>query len=177
MAAVLGALVERSAAKEAAVDERLRTLITELNQIREKLSRLYQAIEDVIVETDEEVKECINNLKARRDVIDASLGRIAEQASVSAVITPDRIFVFTLVRQKLDDGEILARKAYLRAIIARIEVDDDEVRVLGDKTVLAETVTGRRGTTGNVRGFVRKWCTREDSNLWPLPSEGSALSS
>ena len=25
--------------------------------------------------------------------------------------------------------------------------------------------------------YVRKWRTREDSNLWPLPSEGSALSS
>jgi len=25
--------------------------------------------------------------------------------------------------------------------------------------------------------LVRNWCTRQDSNLWPLPSEGSALSS
>ena len=107
-----------------------------------------------------------------------TVGRIAEHASVSAVITPDRISAFTdLVRQKLDDGEIQARKAYLHAIIGRIEVDDNEVQALGEKTVLAETVAVRRSVTGNVRGFVRKWCTREDSNLWPLPSEGSALSS
>jgi len=25
--------------------------------------------------------------------------------------------------------------------------------------------------------YLRKWRTRQDSNLWPLPSEGNALSS
>ena len=33
-------------------------------------------------------------------------------------------------------------------------------------------------TVAIIAAFRRsRWCTRQDSNLWPLPSEGSALSS
>ncbi len=35
---------------------------------------------------------------------------------------------------------------------------------------------GRRGTT-DAEYSEKSWRTQEDSNLWPLPSEGSALSS
>ncbi len=56
--------------------------------------------------------------------------------------------------------------------------------------LLIDVVPGRGGMfsldNGRERRFLtrfarrttrRSWCTRQDSNLWPLPSEGSALSS
>ena len=50
--------------------------------------------------------------------------------------------------------------------------------VSGSKAVLARsTATGVAKTMPAVLSFVWKWRTQEDSNLWPLPSEGNALSS
>jgi site-specific DNA recombinase len=62
-------------------------------------------------------------------------------------------------------------------VISYIEVGDDKVRIVGDKATLAAAIAGQQTQSENVRGFVRKWRTRRDSNPWPLPSEGSALSS
>jgi hypothetical protein len=49
-----------------------------------------------------------------------------------------------------------ARKAYLRSVISYVEVDDDRVRIVGEKATLAAVVAGQTHTN-KVRGFVRKW--------------------
>jgi hypothetical protein len=69
-----------------------------------------------------------------------------------------------LMVQKLDEGEVQARKGYLRAMISRIEVDDGKVRIVGEKAALMDVIAGRQTRDGTVRGFVRKWRARRDSN-------------
>lgn len=53
-----------------------------------------------------------------------------------------------------------SRKAYLRAIISRIEVCDKDTRIIGEKASLEKAV----GTTLTgqipVSGLVRIWCTQ-----------------
>lgn len=78
---------------------------------------------------------------------------------------------------KLDTGDINTRKGYIRSIIDAVEVDDHTIRIIGSKDVLQAAIAGKQTENGNVRGFVRKWRTRHDSNVWPSPSEGDALSS
>jgi hypothetical protein len=56
-------------------------------------------------------------------------------------------------------------------VISQIEADDDKVRIIGDKPILAAVIAGRQNQTAQVRGFVRKWRARRDSNSRPLPSE------
>ena len=103
---------------------------------------------------------------------------IAEQNSSRAEITPERVAAFaSLMREKLAYGDIQARKAYLRSIISGIEDDERRIQIINDRASLADVVAGSQARAGRVRGFVRKWRTRRDSNPWPLPSEGSALSS
>jgi site-specific DNA recombinase len=59
-----------------------------------------------------------------------------------------------------------------------IQITDDEIRISGLKSVLAKcTAQGIGETVPKVLSFVRDWRARQDSNLWPLPSEGNALSS
>jgi len=78
------------------------------------------------------------------------------------------------MRQKLEAGDVNAKRAYVASVVSTIEVDDACVRIIGQKETLHHAV---RSENGNVLGFVGRWRTRQDSNLWPLPSEGSALSS
>jgi site-specific DNA recombinase len=178
LGSLLEALLERRALRDRAVAERCRALEAELAQKRDKLARLYRAIEDGIVNLDLDLKSRIRALKNERDLATAALERIAAQTCARPGLTPERIESFpTLMREKLANGDVQARKDYLRSLIARVEVDDRTVRIIGEEAKLADVIAGRQTKQADVRGFVRKWRTRRDSNSRPLPSEGSALSS
>ena len=69
MEKILGALIDRNAARDRAVAERRHNLETELENIRSRISRLYRAIEDGIAELDEELKERLSRLKQERDIL------------------------------------------------------------------------------------------------------------
>ncbi len=70
------------------------------------------------------------------------------------------------MREKLSSGEIPFRKAYIRSIVDRIEVDDRCIRIMGRKDVLEQAVLAEGGTAAPmVHSFVPKWRTRQDSNL------------
>ena len=168
---ILGALIERNAAKDHAVAERRRGLEADLGHKKERLTRLYRAIEDGVVEMDADLKDRIQTLKAERDLAQATLDRIKSQLEAKAGVTPERIEAFSkLMLEKLDDGDVHARKAYLRSVISKIEVDDHCVRLIGEKADLADVIAGQHTRTGNVRGFVRSWRARNDSNVRPSDS-------
>ena len=165
---ILGALSNRATAKDRAVAERRHLLEAELGTIRSKLSRLYSAIEEGVIELDGDLKERISQLKTKREIIEASLEQIASSASARAAITPQKVSAFTkLMRDKLQNGDVRARKDWLGSILQRIEVGDDAVKLIGNKHVLAAAVTSQNTAPAHVRGFVRKWRARQDSNLLP----------
>jgi site-specific DNA recombinase len=58
----------------------------------------------------------------------------------------------------------LLRKAYIQAVVDRVEVDDHTIRIIDDKATLEQVVAGRTSTAAGVRSFVRKWRARRDSN-------------
>jgi hypothetical protein len=70
--------------------------------------------------------------------------------------------------EKLENGDIQARKAYLRAVISCIEVDDDRVRTIGEKAALADVIAGRQTRVANVSGFIRKWRAVDKTYIRPL---------
>ena len=69
------------------------------------------------------------------------------------------------MREKLTTGEVPFRKAYLGSIVDRVEVDDHAIRIVGRKDVLEQAVLANGDSAAPVRSFVRKWRTRQDSNL------------
>ncbi len=163
---ILEALVEKRSRQDAAVAERRAALERDLAAKKEKLARLYRAVEEGVVDLDADLKQRIQTLKSERDIAAAALERIDVHARNAVELTPERIEAFaTLMRTKLATGDTQARKAYLRSIISRIEVDDGRVRIIGEKASLANVISGREGSSGNVHGFVRKWRARKDSNL------------
>ena len=171
MSTILGALLDRQTTKDTAVEERRSVLKSEIKAKDEKLNRLYRAIEDGVVETDDQLRDRIKAIKNERDMAQASLDRIAEQSRDRSTLTPERIQAFTkLMHDKLDNGDVQARKAYLRAVISEIRVDDDKVSIIGDKATLSAVIAGQNGTNANVSGFVRKWRARNDSNVRPSDS-------
>src|SRR5262249_47521686 len=110
LANILEALIDRQSVKESAVQNRRLALEAELIQKNEKLKRLYTAIEDGIVELDQQLKERIQALKVERAIVQTSLDRIAVQAHARAAITPARLESFSRVmNEKLDCGDVQAK--------------------------------------------------------------------
>ena len=79
------------------------------------------------------------------------------------------------MNEKLDTGDTSARKTYIRSIVDAIEVDDRAIRIIGSRDVLQAVIAGKQTANGNVRGFVRKWRARDDSNVRLLPSKRDYL--
>ena len=165
LTAVLASLSARRASRVAEVDGRIVTLQREVSNAEDKLKRLYKMVEDGIAELDDLLKERIDTLKLDRERNQAALDRIRANAAPATEITPDVIERFgRAMRENITSGEIPFRKAYLRSVIDRIEVDDDVVRIVGDKTTLEQAIDGKSSAASGVRSFARKWYAQGESN-------------
>jgi site-specific DNA recombinase len=148
-----------------------------------KLMRLYDAIENGIADVSDPIlKARVTELKAIRDQARADAERTEGALDrLGPSITPQALKTFaSQARRRMRTETGGYRRDHLRALAQRVEVDAKEIRIMGSKSVLLRTLVAASSvkTAGfGVPSFVPKWRTRHDSNVWPLPSEGSALSS
>lgn len=64
----------------------------------------------------------------------------------------------------LDSADNPARKAWLRSLISKVEVDTDRIRIVGSKEVLNAAVASSATQGENVQSCVPKWRAKRDSN-------------
>jgi len=136
-----------------------------------KLKRLYDAIENGVADlADPMLKNRIAELKAVRDQARADAER-AEGAieRVGPAITPQSLKTFARQARKRMRTEAGGyRRDYLRALAQRVEVDAQELRIMGSKSVLLRTlvaVSGAKMAGFGVPSSVPKWRPRGDSNV------------
>lgn len=166
LTALLTSVSERRATQALEVDKRVAALQAELTEAEDKLKRLYKMVEDGIAELDDILKERIASLKLDRERAGTALDRIKAQAAPPTSFDPAVIERFgRAMRENITSGETPFRKAYLQAVIDRVEVDDGVVRIIGDKSTLEQAVAGLSLAADGVRRCVPKWRARKDSNL------------
>ncbi|HXW72306.1 MAG TPA: recombinase family protein [Methylocella sp.] len=162
--ALLQSVADRRVKTDAEVQTRLENLRREAGTAEDKLRRLYKLVEEGLTDLDDMLKDRITQLKAGRDRAAAALDRVESQRPAIRLET-DKIVCFgNLMRRNITEGEIPFRKAYLRSLIEAIEVDDHAIRIHGSKTVLERAVLADQAKHPGVRGFVRNWRARRDSN-------------
>ena len=148
--------------------ERRREHIAELNKRAAetdlRLKRLYDAIEAGVADLDDPaLKERVAKLKAIRDQAQADAARAAAmlETSTQQAITPRMVQRFARTareRIRIDGGGY--RRDHLRALAQRVEVADREVRIVGSKSNLLQTLTATSGVkpaTPGVRSSVLSW--------------------
>ena len=120
----------------------------------------------------------IDELTARRDECAQLLARLeSDVPEFRQVLSKQQaVSIADTLKLRLLDAPPALKKRYIRGLVSNIVVDGDKAVISGPPAAIAATVTAG-ALEGGVRTFVREWRTRQDSNLWPLPSEGSALSS
>lgn len=140
--------------------------------------RFREAVCCGVAELDDILRDRIASLKLDRERTQAALDRIQAQTTPATEVPPEMIERFgQVMHQNIANGEIPFRKAYLRSVIDRIEVDDHVVRVIGDTATLEQVVAGKSVPASGVRSLVRKWRAPRDSNSRPSESKSDALSS
>jgi len=134
-----------------------------LSEAEAKLERLYHAIKKGVADiADPTLKGRIAELKAIRDQSHADAER-AEGARerVGAAIAPQSLKTFAgeaRKRLRIETGGY--RQGYLRALAQRVEVDVQELRIMGANGELLRTLVAASSakTAGiGMPGFVLKW--------------------
>ena len=144
---LLAGVAARRAERSAAVDERIGGLQDRADEADERLPRLYKMVEDGLADMDDLLKGRLAALKADRETAHAALARARGTNRAPIVIPGDKIAAFgRLMRDRLTTGEIPFRRAYLSAIIDRVEVDDHQIRICGRKDVLEQALLAKGGS-------------------------------
>jgi site-specific DNA recombinase len=151
--------------------ERQREHIGELNrrtaESEARLKRLYDAIAAGVADlNDPALKDRIDGLKAIRDQAkaDAERAQAMLQHSGSQAVTPQMLSKFAHAarqRIRLEGGGY--RRDHLRALAQRVEVAEGEVRIMGSKSRLLQTLVANGGANAvPTQGL--KWRRGWDSN-------------
>ena len=133
------------------------------------MDRLYKLIEDGLAKMDDVLRGRITNLKLDHDRAKAALERARTAVRPEVHISPAVLERFgATMRGNLTTGAVPFRKAVITSFVDRIEVDDHEIRIMGDKGTLERAVLGNSGSSGaepaGVRSLVRNWRREWDSN-------------
>jgi len=164
---ILASLWAQRDEKAAQVDGRVAALRGEVAGAEDKLRRLYRMVEEGMTDLDEILKDRLKTLKEERDRAAAALERIRVAERSPREIAPELVERFgRLMRENVTAGEIPFRKAWLQAVVDRVEVGADVIRIVGDKASLEAAIAGAGSSPmPGVRSSVRKWRTRHDSNV------------
>ncbi|MGV1990077.1 recombinase family protein [Agrobacterium sp. 22-221-1] len=169
---ILSSLLDRRQERAERRREHLADLNRRITETDQRLGRLYDAIESGVAALDDMgLKDRIANLKAIRDqaAADAERIRATLDSSGHRAVTPDMIDALSETARsslRIEGGGY--RRDHLRAFAQRVEVADDEVRIMGKKSDLLQSlVAASSGESAAfaVRSSVLKWRTRQDSNL------------
>ena len=160
--AILTAVLDRRQERS----ERPREHIAELNrraaESELRLKRLYDAIEAGVADIDDPaLRDRIDGLKAIRDQAssDAERAQAMLQHSGSQTVTPQMLQRFARTareRMRLPGGGY--RRDHLRALAQRVDVSDGEVRIIGSKSRLLQTLVAN-GSANAVPTQGLKWRT------------------
>ena len=158
--AILAAVLDRRQARS----ERQREHIAELNkraaEAELRLKRLYDAIEAGVADIDDPaLKDRIDGLKAIRDQARADTERAQAmlQQSGRQAVTSQMLSRFARTareRMRLPGGGY--RRDHLRALAQRVEVADGEVRIIGSRSRLLQTLVAN-GSVNAVPAQGLKW--------------------
>ena len=145
----------------------------------DRLSRLYQAIEDGILPLDETLQRRIQQAKsARENVLIEIAGLRRLQALPVERILPSQVEAFgKLIGKKLRDRSAAFGRDYLRAVVDQVVVNGNTATISGSNAKLMQAVAAKRPLAGQVPTFIQEWRARRDSNSRPPGSKPGALSS
>ncbi|MGZ2432698.1 recombinase family protein, partial [Rhizobium redzepovicii] len=144
LATILSSLLERRQERSVRRREHLADLRRRITETDQRLNRLYDAIESGVAAMDDVgLKDRIANLRAVRDQATVDAERIQATLESAGVqeFNPAMIDALSAAARgamRIEGGGY--RRDHLRAFAQRVEVADDEVRIMGSKSELLQSL-------------------------------------
>jgi site-specific DNA recombinase len=166
MEELLRDVLSKTATDQSRLEGDIKGLRRELRDSEQRLERLFDAIETGTLVSSDSMRNRQATLEQRRQELIRLIAMAQRQLDMPRhVISPKKIAAFTAaVQDKLRNGDVAFRKAYLRLFIDRIEVDDAEVRIMGSKAALVKAIGSDEPPEGSVPSFMGEWRPQGDSN-------------
>ncbi|MFY0732508.1 recombinase family protein [Aurantimonas sp. NFXS3] len=139
----------------------------DLANARQRINRLMSMVEHGLAEaSDPELGAKLAAAKKDRDIAAAGIERVRRRIGAAFALDPKRIVAFSnYMRDRVRNGEVPFRKAYIRSIIDRIVVGDDNATLSGQRDGLRALVAAHSEGGLAVPIGIQEWCARKDSNL------------
>lgn len=113
---------------------------------------------NTVTDLDDILRDRLASLKLERDRARSALDRIKARHAAPTTFDPATLERFArAIRENITTGDIPFRKAWMRSIIERIEVDDGVIRIIGDKCTLEQAVDRKPEASGGVRRCGQRW--------------------
>jgi len=182
---ILSSISSRRTEKAESLSARISALQREVTDTDDKLKRLYRLVEEGLADVDDVLKDRLNMLKADRERAKSALERAKSHEGLQIRIDPELVEAFGReMRETLTNGSMAFRKAYLQSLIDVVEVDDNVVRIKGDKDLLEKAVLARHSGGSPGSHVSTKWRSQGESNpcfslervvTWTLADVGGRL--
>jgi len=176
---LLAAFLERSDESDNRRREELALLRSAKTNSTGALNRLFELVEQgLAAPSDRDFAERLTHHRQRIASLTSDITSLEKQLTSSQRrVTPDVVERFgSLLRDGLRGNNPALRQAYVRLLTDEVVVGAEQIHIRGSRKALENAVLATSARAGaGVPSFAREWRTQEDSNLWPLPSEGQGL--
>lgn len=163
--AMLRALQQDIKASRTGQDETLKALQKELDQIAKSTERLFEAVEQGVLELNDSLKTRSHKLQARRQAILTEIAGLRTREGLpTALLRPKHIEAFTRSLKTTLLNKRGFAKGYLQLLVDDIRVQKQEVTLRGSYTALAQAVETKTGTPTGVPRFAPSWLPDPGSN-------------
>jgi site-specific DNA recombinase len=166
--ALLAGLIERRRNRSDDQSQRSKELRLQLREIESKIGRLLDAIQEGLTQETDLVRDRLTKLEQERGEVLRLIASLERRQNIPSNLLSERnVKAFERVfKDRLHAQDSTLRKAYIRALVEKIEVDQREIRISGSQAALATSVVaaakrGPDGGTGGVPSFVQDWWARE----------------
>jgi site-specific DNA recombinase len=168
---IIDELRTRFSAQKDGKQQEIAMLLSQLKQLEERESRIYEAIEEGGLRMNETLKDRLDRLQLSRDAIQVDLVKLRQQRVVPLEqVKPAQIDAFgKVLRDKLLAPDSALAKGYVRLLVDNITVREREATMTGSYAAIAHAMEGMgKNRLETVPTDIPVWRARRESN--PRPS-------
>jgi hypothetical protein len=157
---------ERMRSSHSAQDARLKVLTRELNELKGRSERLFEAVESGHLPLDTALQQRAHKLQARRQELLLEIaGAKRETETPLKALKAGQVDAFgRALRSRLGGNRPFA-KQYLRLLVSEIRVADKALEMRGSYAALAHAIAqDKAGTLAAVPSFAPRWLPDQGSN-------------
>lgn len=149
-------------------DDGLKKLTKELEELKVKTERLYEAVEEGYLPLDSSLQERSHKLQARKQELLIQVAGYRRQQQLPD-IKQNQLEAFTkALRSKLLDRPSGFGKEYLKLLVSEIRINGHQAVITGSYSALAHAIDeSKMDSLDRVPRFVPNWLPDQGSNLGP----------